>query len=167
MMSESSIYRVYYDLHQQGYSDLRPWLISAGLIGAGIVAYKFSEKLNELRFIAIRRTQILGYLVVVLVMSGYIVGASLYEYSSFSGALRKGSVDVTEGSVVNYQPQVGLGKGESESFCVKQKCFSFSTYTSNNQFHQTKFNRSPIREGLPVRVTSKDGAIVRLEILDE
>ena len=71
--------------------------------------------------------------------------------------------EVVEGVVTDFVPMPYTGHA-MESFCVKDRCFSYSDYVVTAGFNNTSSHGGPIREGLPVRVTFVGNEIVRLEV---
>ena len=76
----------------------------------------------------------------------------------------QGKAEIVEGAVSNFKPGTHDRGSAFESFCVKDKCFTYSDYEEQAGFNTMTINGGPIREGLPVRVTFVGNTIVKLEV---
>lgn len=91
---------------------------------------------------------------------------SLYvQYNTLNRAIKAGKVNTIEGRVVHFSP-LDYIKHPKEHFCISESevCFSYSDLIAGPGFNQTTAHGGPIHNGLPVRVTYKDNAIVKLEV---
>jgi hypothetical protein len=98
-----------------------------------------------------------------------LIGVSMFlgTYSDYAYAryeYLQGKADVVEGAVSNFKPGTNMRGSAYESFCVKDKCFTYSDYEDEAGFNTMTINGGPIREGLPVRVTFVGNTIVKLEV---
>jgi hypothetical protein len=87
------------------------------------------------------------------------------EYSSLSKATVADGRKVVERAVTDFKPMPVAGHA-MEKFCVSGACFAYSDYVITGGFNNTSSHGGPIREGLQVRVTYVDNAIVKLEIAE-
>ena len=87
------------------------------------------------------------------------------EYSSLSKAGITDGRKVVEGTVTDFKPMPVTGHA-MEKFCVSGACFAYSDYVVTGGFNNTSSHGGPIREGLQVRVTYVDNAIVKLEMAE-
>jgi hypothetical protein len=87
------------------------------------------------------------------------------EYSSLSKADVASGRKVVEGAVTDFKPMPATGHA-MERFCVSGACFEYSDYVVTGGFNNTSSHGGPIHEGLRVRVTYVDNAIVKLEIAE-
>ena len=107
--------------------------------------------------------------------TGAILGVLLPFYGTYSEylliqqAIKNNDVLIVEGVVTDFHPQA---RPEPEGFCIKETCFEYSDGVVTNGFNNTVATGSPIREGLPVRITyindpdsnAEKNIIVKLEI---
>lgn len=68
-----------------------------------------------------------------------------------------------EGVVTDFQPMPYEGHRD-ECFSVQEQRFCYSDYELTPGFHRSASHGGPIHEGLPVRITYRDGMILRLQI---
>lgn len=87
------------------------------------------------------------------------------EYTTLSTASESDGRKVVEGAVTDFRPMPVTGHA-MEKFCVSGACFEYSDYVITGGFNNTSLHGGPIREGLQVRVTYVDNAIVKLEIAE-
>ena len=72
--------------------------------------------------------------------------------------------EVVEGTVSNFHPMPHYGH-DSERFNVNNVKFEYSDYDlSKGGFNNTASHGGPIKEGLQVRISYRDGRILKLEI---
>jgi hypothetical protein len=95
-------------------------------------------------------------------LSAFVGTYSDYAYAK--NEYLQGKAEIVEGAVSNYKPGTNERGSAYESFCVKDKCFTYSDYQEQTGFNTMTINGGPIREGLPVRVTFVGNTIVKLEV---
>ena len=96
----------------------------------------------------------------------WIICAFGLTYAAYIGARRallSGNYSVVEGTVTDFVPAQGPPKGNPEErFTIAGQTFKYSDYDPAPGFGNTRAHL--IRNGIYVRVTHKDNAILRLEI---
>src|SRR5262249_39497658 len=163
VVSESMPYQIVFDLDAAGY---RQWwfpAIGLGVVAVGAVLVRYREPLVPRKPPWLRR---IGPMLVLAFAILWTTGAFLVTYLpylSLASALRSGRAQVVQGPVMDFTPLPPTGKG-NESFVVSGRRFSYSDYNLTAGFNNTASHGGPMRNGLLVRVTHADGAIVRLEI---
>ena len=95
-------------------------------------------------------------------LSAFVGTCSDYAYAK--NVYLQGRAEIVEGAVSNFKPGTNMRGSAYESFCVKDKCFTYSDYQEQAGFNTMTINGGPIREGLPVRVTFVGNTIVKLEV---
>ena len=85
------------------------------------------------------------------------------ERAWLGDAQTQARIRVVEGSVTSFRPMPAGGHA-LERFCVDGQCFEYSDWQLQRGFNTSVARGGPIREGLPVRITHVDGAILKLEI---
>ncbi|MDP9191374.1 MAG: hypothetical protein M3P06_06710 [Acidobacteriota bacterium] len=90
-------------------------------------------------------------------------GSAVLLWSNYTvrQALRTGDVTTVEGVVRNFSPMPPGGHA-NETFVVDGTRFSYSGYTLGSGFHQTRSEGGPIIDGAYVRISHRDGTILRL-----
>jgi hypothetical protein len=158
-------YRVVFDIAETGY---KSWSFPAfGLIfiiaGVGLVLFRghfpgwWGKRPGASSVFAF---SFLGF---ALLWTAIAFFSTSNEYSSLSSSKAEGNVAIVEGPVTDFKPMPYSGHA-IESFCVEGKCFSYSDYVVTSGFNNTSSHGGPIREGLQVRVSYVDNAIVKLEV---
>ena len=99
-----------------------------------------------------------------------IFNATYSEYLLIRRAIDNNNLKIVEGVVTEFHPYTT--RLEQEGFCIKNTCFKYSEYDITNGFNLTVAKGSPLRDGLPVRVSyieathagSVENLIVKLEV---
>ncbi|MES2041262.1 MAG: hypothetical protein V4495_25880 [Pseudomonadota bacterium] len=107
------------------------------------------------------------FLGVGLFFTALIFKNSYFGYAKLRSEYEGGKCEVIEGKVENFHAGENIKGVPAESFDIKQKQFSYFDKSDRAAFHQTAANGGPIRENQQLRIAHCDGAIVRLEILDD
>lgn len=102
------------------------------------------------------------FLLMALAISTSIIWSSIASRHDLLAQNRVSS-RVVEGPVRDFIPAPSVGHSD-ESFCVQEKCFSYSDYALTGGFNTTASHGGPIKDGLPVRVTYVGDLITRLEV---
>ena len=163
-------YEVFFDATVYGFTTWTYALFSLPLVAVGIyfcskpIEY-FGSKISP-KFINGFR-----YLYLVFAVFGAILDFSgtYSDYLFFKQVVENNEVMVVEGVVTNFRE---VARPEPERFCVDTVCFEYTEYTVTWGFHLIARNGSPIRDGLPVRITyaqepymeTTRNIIVKLEI---
>ncbi|TSC62085.1 MAG: putative Membrane protein, partial [Parcubacteria group bacterium Athens0416_74] len=91
-------------------------------------------------------------------------GAVYTEYFKTRNAFLIGNFSVVEGEVRDYKAGTNQKGSAYDDFCVKEVCFVVSDWEVTGGFHQMQINGSPLKDGLPVRISYVGDTIIRLEI---
>jgi hypothetical protein len=151
-------YQVAYDVVTEGLRGALPtdyYIAWAVTVVGGICAIYYG----------IRRRQVRPVLV-GLFFGGFFTYWAVVGYrrqASLIASARTGDYQVAEGVVTNFRPRPKSGKG-FEEFTVNQLRFAYLDGTQGVGFSQDVTAGGPIREGLQVRVSHRDGRILKLEI---
>ena len=118
-----------------------------------------------------RQRKPVGGLVVLLAAwaAGTVLGGGnvLYQHVRCTAWARSGDFEVVEGPVTQFQPRARWEKG-SESFTVKGVTFSYGRADLGKGGFRDQFGPGgPLREGVRVRVSHREGRILKLEILND
>lgn len=157
-------YEVIFDLAQSGY---RPWWFPAlGLIFTivGAVLVKFRRVVQQWRM-----PRVLGKIFPYIFLGFSIFwtlaafAGTYAEYYFLRKAYDEGRYQVLEGIVAQFDPMPYSGH-KRESFVVGGKKFSYSDFEMTSAFNNTQSHGGSIRDGLYIRVTYVEDAIVKLEI---
>ncbi|MFZ6776477.1 hypothetical protein ACO0LD_06545 [Undibacterium sp. Ji83W] len=101
-----------------------------------------------------------------LVTTVYIFRASYFDYTELRSAYEQGNCEVIEGKVENFHAGTRKKNASKEYFDIRHKHFVYPNPGNLAAFNKTVADGGPIKEGLQVRIHHCDGAIARLEILD-
>jgi hypothetical protein len=163
---------VVFDVRQAGYDSW--WFPAFGLLffAFGLVLFAINQGLKRLGLPAIPNRSGKPAPWLPLVFIGFSLLWSLGTfYTTFSGyrhlrtALELGQCRVVEGRIENFHPENPSRGGSDESFDVSGVHISYSANVVSPGFHTTCAKGSPIRDGMRVRIYSKERDIARLEIL--
>ena len=153
-------YLVYYDILKSG-SGLDGGFL--GFILGALVGIFFL-------FRSLRRRKTFEIIFSIIWLTGFTglgllgFGNVYYQHNQCQHWAKSGDYQIVEGSVTKF---VEYNRTVYEQFSVKDIHFEYSPYDlSVCGFRQTIAEGSPIRDGLQVRVTYKDGRILKLEIAD-
>lgn len=100
-----------------------------------------------------------GAVVFTVVSFGAIIAVFLILRHDYSD----GRFEVVEGPVESYRAATA-GSDDRESYVVGDWRFSYSDFDAFPGYHKTRRRGSPIDEGVYVRISHVNGAIVRLEV---
>ncbi|GGG67716.1 hypothetical protein [Edaphobacter dinghuensis] len=93
-----------------------------------------------------------------------VVGFStIHADSAAYNAYRDGEYQTVEGIVSDFHPMPYEGH-QDECFSVADQRFCYSDYEIAPGFHNATSHGGPIRAGLPVRISYRDGRILKLEV---
>lgn len=171
-------YETYFSLPLNGFWD---WFMAIPLImlvfGIPFFYYrehfrKFNQKVFPINFPSYRLLENFVYSkkfayfwiggVAVMGIVGFF---SVYgEYFSVRKTLLSGTATVVEGTIHNYKAGTNNKGSAYDTFCVKEICFEISDYEVTSGFRQMQVKGSPLKDGLPVRITYVGDIIVRVEI---
>jgi hypothetical protein len=112
-----------------------------------------------------RRNMMKLWLVGWILLGGLGAGNVLYQYGKCAIWARNNDYQVIEGRVENFSP-MPYGGHQNELFSVNNVTFEYSDFDlSKCGFNQTASHGGPIREKLQVRISYRDGHILKIEIL--
>lgn len=159
-------YYVVFDILSSGY---KAWLFPAvGLffIVMGVFAVIFRHKIFPPDVKATKSNRLFPFMFLSFGILWTIDAfySTYSEYLYLIDSVKKGYVEIVEGSVNNFEP-MPLGGHKKEKFCVQNTCFQYSDFNVTNGFNNATVNGGPIKEGLLVRVSYVGDVIVKLEIL--
>jgi hypothetical protein len=160
-------YWTVFDILQVGYRSWPSVLVGLAfmLIGVSMFVFpRFWEKipLRGPEFMRRYSAYILTGFAAIWTLFAFVGTYSDYAYAK--NEYLQGKAEVIEGTVSNFKPGTNMRGSAYESFCVKDKCFTYSDYEEQAGFNTMTINGGPIREGLPVRVTFVGNTIVKLEV---
>ncbi|HET9233296.1 MAG TPA: hypothetical protein VFP10_04080 [Candidatus Eisenbacteria bacterium] len=156
-LPDSLTYEVIYDMSRRPPQDW--WGPAIPLLIAGVVV-RFAHQPNT-RWVRVFRRVFVGFAFVMTFI--FAVGIST-QYFALRSALKRGDVRVLEGTVTDFIPQKPILKHREQFVVVtptarhKYKYYSAVGTGGMNKSH------GHIRNGLRVRVTDRDGVILRLEV---
>jgi hypothetical protein len=109
--------------------------------------------------------QITGAVVALLASLIFILAAVrlVSDYVELHSVYRHGGSAVVEGVVENFHLAPVLGPS-TESFSVSGVDFSYNALDLTPCFHDAPFRKGPIKTGLFVRITYRNGCIQRVEV---
>ena len=150
-------YDVFFDMAGPGYRSWQTFFLG-GLVGVvvGIVA-----RLQRLGTGRKFPSEIFPFAFAVFWCLGALT-MTWGKYWQLGSLERHGEVQVVAGPVCDYKP--GQAHVGPEQFCVDVQCFSFWGGGMSPAFELTAGDGSPIRQGLPVRITYAGDDIIKLEI---
>jgi len=128
---------------------LLPGLIGWGLIGSSNATEAFKGKF----FLLISFIGVALSLVALISVS--------WEYYDVRKALRTGNFQVAEGTIENFVPMPSGGHS-TESFKVGTTSFAYGSGWGSIVFN-SEWNHGFIRNGVQVRISYRDGDILRVE----
>jgi hypothetical protein len=160
-------YRTVFDFSQTAPIDWRIATICLILVLAGIAAVVLRNKFAVWAFWPKSTRRLAAPFAVLFLLVTVAISASIF-WLLIKGrndllAKSDSSAKVVEGPVHQFVPAPYVGHAD-ESFCVREKCFSYSDYEVTGGFNRTRSHGGPIREGLPVRVTYVGDLITKLEV---
>jgi len=160
-------YHTIFDMLQVGYRSWPSVLVGLAFMLMGISMFVFPRFWAKIPFRGsefMRRYSpyIFTGFATIWTLSVFAITYSDYAYARYE--YLQGKADVVEGAVSNFKPGTNMRGSAYESFCVKDKCFTYSDYEDEAGFNTMTINGGPIREGLPVRVTFVGNTIVKLEV---
>ena len=160
-------YRTVFDILQVGYRSWPSVLFGLGFVSMGISMFVFPSFWAKIPFRGpefMRRysPHIFTGFAALWTLSVFLGTYSDYSYAK--SEYLQGNAEVIEGAVSNFKPGTNERGSAYESFCVKDKCFTYSDYEEQAGFNTMTINGGPVREGLPVRVTFVGNTIVKLEV---
>jgi hypothetical protein len=151
---------VVYDILRDGIG-VAPIVVCLGmLLGLGLgIAVLISQR---------KQRKPVGFVIMWLIAwtTGTVLGGGNVLFQHFRSAAwaRSGDFDVVEGRVTNFQP-LAKGKKGSERFTVKDITFSYSSANLGQGGFRYEFGPDGLlEEGVPVRLSHRDGRILKLEI---
>jgi hypothetical protein len=112
-------------------------------------------------------------LLVALWLPGWLLLGGLAVWIVFVGHFRNrawaasGACEVVEGPVSAYHPQDHSKKGDYEALTVDGHTWQYADFVLSPGYRGTPSIRSLVTPGRRVRVTSHDGNILKLELLDK
>lgn len=153
-------YIVVYDILRDGIG-IAPIFICLGMlvglcVGLGILVSQRKQR------------KPVGCLIVWLIgwATGAVLGGGnvLYQHFRCAAWARGGNFEVVEGPVTDFQPLAKHQKG-SERFTVQGKTFSYSSANLSQGGFRYEFGPDGLlHEGSQVRISHREGRIVKLEI---
>lgn len=159
-------YVVLFDLTREGFTNWGDAVFPAVVIIIGAVSAFFLNKIPEDKRDN-RDSMLLAMGIalppVLLVVVGLILYNGVREYSGLRNRMETGNVRVTAGVVTAFKPEPSDGHPWGEAFTVNGVEFKYTHHDFSAAFHKTHWQRGPVRDGLPVRITDVDGKIVKLE----
>ena len=102
-----------------------------------------------------------------LITSWMVFKNSYFAYTDLRSQYETGKCEVIEGKVENFRSGENKKGAPPESFDIRHKHFVYRDGLGMPAFHHSAANGGPIREDQQLRIAHCDGAIVRLEILDD
>jgi hypothetical protein len=159
-VSPAMDYIVVYDILRDGIG-VAPIFVCVGMllglcVGIGVLVSQRKQR------------KPVGCLIVWLILwsLGVVVGGGnvLYQHFRCAAWARSGNFDVTEGQVTEFRPLAKREKG-NESFTVQGLTFSYSS--SNLSQGGFRYELGPdglLQEGSQVRISHREGRILKLEI---
>jgi hypothetical protein len=115
---------------------------------------------------ALNRSSLLAAQIVMGVFPIIALLAALAIYREFSAAkerYRRGGYSVVEGTVADFVPGSSLAH-RTESFRVGRQRFRYLSAVVSPYYHRTADQGGLVRPGLAVRISYRDGNILRLEV---
>jgi hypothetical protein len=103
------------------------------------------------------------YLIATCLLVATIVRTYVRDSQALVGEQTSKQLSVVEGQVTHFVAAPYTGH-EDESFCVMDKCFSYSDYVITGGFNKTRSHGGPIHNGLLVRISYVGSTIVKIEI---
>lgn len=161
-------YRVAFDILEAGY---RQWWFPALGVAFIIFGLLFLRYRKWMTLGAISRYASLPrwfgriWIGFACVWTVFSFAMTLFDYVSLRNAMVRNEVELVEGVVTNFIPMPESGHAE-ESFKVAGKRFSYSDFSVNAGFNNTKSHGGPIDEGVNVRIWHIGNRIARLEVAD-
>lgn len=153
-------YRVVWDVLEDG---LTLWPLALLVLGACVAA-------GVLLF-SIKRKKPQGLILFVIMTAGLSMGLLVYGVVAMHQIrcivwARSGKCQVAEGVVKDFHPMPYSGH-DSERFTVSGVKFEYSDYDlSGGGFNNTSSHGGPMMKDLQVRITHKNGQILKLEVLE-
>jgi len=158
---------LYYDLARDGWQISWVPEIALGIIGVAIMQYVAPSAFYWSGYRA--KYRVIVSVALFLFAVTWAADDTYVRYSNYKLALkayRDGHFDVIEGSVSDFRPIDKHKRDIAESFSINDEIFSYSPYEFSTGFQQLHADGSPIRNGLPVRITYAGHAILKLEVCD-
>jgi hypothetical protein len=158
-------YHTVFDILQVGYRSWPSVLVGLAFMLTGISMFvfpRFWAKIPFREFMRPYSPYILTGFAAIGTLFAFVGTYSDYAYAK--NEYLEGKAGVVEGAVSNFKPGTNERGSAYESFCVKDKCFTYSDYQEQAGFNMMTVNGGPIREALPVRATFVGNTIVKLEV---
>jgi len=163
-------YRVVYDIAQAGYNGWTSLGVLFAFVLVGLLEVFFPRIWETIpcqwQFNRPRKVIRYGFLYLSLAIFVLTFAATYGQFASVKKQYSEGKASVVEGRVTKFIPGTNSRGSAYENFCVQDKCFEYSDYSSNAGFNTMAINGGPIQEGLQVRVTYIGDTIVKLETAD-
>ena len=157
MLPDSLAYHVVYDMSRRPPQDW--WWPVIPLVIAGVLM-RFARQPNA-KWVPVFRPIFVGFAFVMT----FIFGAGiLTQYLSLRSALKRGDVRIVEGTVTDFIPQKPILKHPEQFVVVSPTARYKYKYRSSLGTGGMNKNHGHIRNGLRVRVTDREGVILRLEV---
>jgi hypothetical protein len=155
-------FHVVYDIGDAGY---RSWAVGILplLITIGGIAFLFVVRWRH--FPRWRRALVSVAVGIAFAGSALVVSSTYVQYRNLVRDYRGGVASYVEGSVEHFVP-MPRGGHANERFDVGGQHFEYSKFQIREGFNGSVVPRSPLREGIGVRIWHLGGTIVRLEVAD-
>jgi hypothetical protein len=152
---------LHYDLAANGFA--YSWWPLAGLGGIVAVYLLYRVYKEVAPFWQKPLWGLIGACCAIIAFSMYLPAKAYFAYRHALSSVQSGNAEKTEGVVAEYIA-ITAGQNNRESFLVAAKRFSYDPNAITIGFKETQASRSPIHNGIRVRITSVDATIVRLEV---
>ena len=153
---------VIYDILRDGIGRAPIVLISLWLLGAAVMLWLIVRTPHWPG--GPSRLALTASGVLWLAVGGFGFGNVLYQHVRCRAAAASGNVDVVQGAVTAYHPEAPGMRENQETLTVAGQTF---TYSSGNLGRGVPSAANRIGVGTRVLISSHDGRIVKLELLDD
>ena len=149
-------------------SRVNAWAVLPFLFGAAFLylGASWAERRGPARVLGASRPRVLRVAATAALLGALVAAATTWaEYGVCSTPLEGKDVSVITGPVTDFTPMPARGHA-SEQFAVDGVRFAFSGIGESCSFNHAAVFGGPLREGLLVRVYSKRGRILRLDVAE-
>jgi len=153
---------VIYDITREGPGAIRVIMLLGWLAGIAGAVWTFRKAPRGKRPVLLVALWLPGW----LALGGFAVGIVFVGHFRNRAWAASGSCEVVEGPVSAYHPQDHSKKGDYETLSVDGHTWQYADFVLSPGYRGKPPIQSLVTPGTCVRITSHDGNILKLEVLE-